>query len=189
MADQDHLTGQDPGSSGGDASLLDALGARREARAEKTQQDFPLPGNDDRLWATCKLLRPERAQSLMIASAAGQPALLGIAQEFVADATVRLFMADGADDAGKPVRPRPLPGIDPDGLALSYSDDRLETMFPRLCPPRPGGDGHTPGTRVRALFGADQLVVNHATQIAGWMIGGGGDPGALAAMSAGFVGE
>lgn len=188
MADHDHLTGYDPGSNG-DASLLDALGARRDARAEKTQFDFPLPGNDGRLWATCKLLRPERAQSLMIASAAGQSSLLGIAQEFVADATVRLFMADGADDDGKPIRGRNLPGIDSGGLALSYGDDRLETMFPRLCPPRPGGHEHTPGTRVRALFGSDQLVVTHATQIAGWMIGGGGDPGALAAMSAGFVGE
>lgn len=172
-----------------DASLLDALGARREARAEKTQQDLPLPGNDGRLWATVKLLGPERPQQLMIAEVAGQKAALGIAMDLIADATVSLFVADGADEDGKPIRPRPLPGIDPAELALSYGDDRLETLFPRLCPPRPGGREHTPPTRVRALFGSDTLVLSHATQIAGWMLGGGDNQGALAAMSAGFVGE
>jgi hypothetical protein len=126
---------------------------------------------------------------VMTAVATGQASLLGIALDYIADSTVEIFLADGPGEDDAPINRRSLPGIMPGAAPLTYRDDRLETLFPALCPPRPGGLKHSPSTRVRALFGADALVVGHAVTIAGWAVGGGEAPGALSALSSGFVGE
>jgi hypothetical protein len=177
------------GAVGGDRTLLEALGARRDARAAVTQKAFALPGNDGRLWALCKLLGPERHTMVATSMATGQKGLLGVALDYIADSTVEIFLADGAGEDGEPANRRSLPGIMPGSAPLTYRDDRLETLFPALCPPRPAGAEHSPSTRVRALFGADALAVSHAMQIVGWAVGGEEAPGALSELSSGFVGE
>jgi hypothetical protein len=177
MAD---LTDNDVGVNGDDsASLLDSLGALREVRVAETQEDMPFPDTGGRLWARFKLTKGSTRAAAVIG--AGLPEAMGTACDFLADACVCLYLAHGIDEGERPAHPLPLPGFE--SIEDVSFHTPLEDIAPRLCPPRPGGGAHTPGTRVRAVIGSDPLVERLTMVVVGWMQRAG------ASTSERFVGE
>jgi hypothetical protein len=182
MAD---LTDNDVGEVGGafngaddSVSLLDSLGALREQRVSETQEDMALPDTGGRLWARFKLTKGSTRAAAVIGG--GVPEAMGVACDFLADACVCLYLAHGVED-DRPVKPLPFPGCE--SIEDVSFQSALEDIAPRLCPPRPGGGQHTPGTRVRAVIGSDPLVERLTMMVVGWMQRAG------AATSERFVGE
>lgn len=172
-------------------SLLDALGALREQRAAETTTDLPLPGFAGRLWATFRLPPAPKVTRLSAFIAAGARELTEEASQVIAAATVGLYLADA--DAEPPIRGeggslgrgfQHLPG-GLDELPVNFQDSRLEAI-PQLCPPKATGRGHTPESRVRALFNSDALMLQGAMLLTGWALGGGDATGALAELSSRF---
>lgn len=190
--------GAEPGSfyadePDGQDSLLDALGALREQRAAETTTDLALPGFAGRLWATFRLpAKPARTVQIVAFIMADHANALSESMALVAECTVGIYTASA--DAEEPIRDgetlargfHHLPG-GTDEMPVNFADGRLERVRDgALCPPRPQGREHTPETRVRALFGADALVVQAAMMISGWVTGGTDSKGALAGLSERF---
>lgn len=177
MADLSDIEGN--GQPDDSASLLDSLGALREVRVAQTQEDMPFPDTGGRLWGRFKLTKGSTRAAAMVGAA--RPEAMGVACEFVAEACVCLFLAHGIGEDDKPVRPLPFPGCE--SIEDVSFRSPLEDIAARLCPPRPGGGEHTPGTRVRAVIGSDPLVEQMAMILVGWMQRAG------ASTSEAFVGE
>jgi hypothetical protein len=181
-------------TSNGLGSLLDHLGALREHRASETTTSLPLPGFEGRLWATYRLPDAAKATQVATMSAAGHQSLLGTCMDLLAATTTGLYT--GPSDPDGKVHDEDghlnsgyahLPG-GTDEMPVTFAHPALERI-PQLCPARPGGREHTAETRVRALFGRDNLVVTAAMTVVGWALGGGDSTGALAELSESFVGE
>lgn len=141
------------------AAMIDDLATLREERAAEHDHDFALPGFDDKMWATYKLLGPKRVMSMMTAFA--DPSLKDSeltyrAAKFLSDAATAVFMRfDG--------RRLDFPGHSEEAPALWVN------LPARLVPPRPAGRPHDGPSSVRTLFGRDTIVVGHALDVAGWM--------------------
>lgn len=146
-------------------SLIDGLGARRDELAAEKVEDLPVPGYDERLWASFRL--PGAAETIAMAR---QISLAGKAE-------------DNRELVGTALRylTRPLLGVflrDADGRRVDfpgYSEDSpapLAALPERLVPPRPGGRAHTAESRLRALLVRDEMVVGFALALVGWAQGG-----------------
>jgi hypothetical protein len=186
MPDQEGRMDQitERGIDGGAQSALDQLAALRAQRVADTLRSFPLPGFDDRLWATYRLPEGGRATQVMaMISTPGGQGVTSACMNLLGDCCEALFLADGIDEHGDPIGRREFPGCDEIPMSL---DSRLEQTD--LCPPRPMGD-HTPATRIRTVFGRDALMTAHTLAVVGWALGGGRNPGALEQASRDFVGE
>lgn len=178
MAD---LTDHDAGGNGftdDSASLLESLGVLREVRVSQTQEDMPFPDTGGRLWGRFKLTKGSTRAAALVG--ANRPEAMGAACDFIAEACVCLYLAHGVDGE-RPDRPVPFPGCE--SIEDVSFQSALEDIAPKLCPPRPGGNAHTPGTRVRAVIGSDPLVEQMAMILVGWMQRAG------QATSERFVGE
>jgi hypothetical protein len=176
-------------------TLLDALGVMREQRAAETLEDVPLPGFAGRLWARFRLPQNQvKATQLGMLMVAGHENATPSAVALLTECTVGLFLMTDpnaespvyADGGSLAPGFSHLPG-GMDEMPVNFKDSRLERVQGgKLCPPRPNGREHSPETRVRSLFANDALVVQAATLICGWALGGGDQQGALADLSARF---
>lgn len=146
-------------------SLIDGLSARRDELAAEKVEHLPVPGYDERLWASFRL--PGAAETIAMArqiSLAGKAEdnreLVGTALRYLTRPLLGIYMQTDEQ------RRVDFPGYSEDSPAP------LDALPERLVPPRPGGRVHTAESRLRALLVRDEMVVGFALALVGWAQGG-----------------